>query len=121
MIYNKTKGKTVVENVIVAGGMLQKARGLMFRKDLNGNDAMLLVFENPSENNGIWMFGMRFPIDLIFLDEEWRVIRIHRNIKPLGWRPSSWKVYYPEDKAKYALEMAAGRANGIEHGDVLGF
>jgi len=121
MIYNKTKDNTVVSNVIVAGSKLQKARGLMFRKGLNGEDGMLLVFDSPSGSNGIWMFGMRFPIDLIFIDENWKVINIHRNIRPLGISPGSWKIYYPDSDAKYALEIAAGRSNGMEKGDTLGF
>lgn len=121
MIYNKTKGEVVIENVEVVGSRRGKAKGLMMRKNIPQDNGMLLVFGNASESNGIWMFGMRFPIDLIFMDDEWRVIMIHREIKPVGINPGSWKVYYPEGKAKYALEIAAGRANGIEIGDTLGF
>ncbi|MCK4327732.1 MAG: DUF192 domain-containing protein [Candidatus Diapherotrites archaeon] len=81
----------------------QKFMGLMFRKKLGRPMALVLAVESR------WMAAihtlfMRFPIDLVFLDSERRVVDVVKNVKP--WRLN----IVPKKPAKYVVEMRAGAA-----------
>jgi uncharacterized membrane protein (UPF0127 family) len=59
------------------------------------------------------MFFMRFPIDVVFLDRDRRVVAIKHGLRP-------WQVAAAR-RAVAALELPAGAAAeaGIEEGDVF--
>jgi uncharacterized membrane protein (UPF0127 family) len=61
----------------------------------------------------VHMFFMRFPIDVVFLDRDWKVVRVVRGLRP--WRVAGAR------RAVAALELPAGTAAeaGIAEGDVL--
>jgi uncharacterized membrane protein (UPF0127 family) len=61
----------------------------------------------------VHMFFMRFPIDVVFLDRDWRVVGVRHELRP--WRFAGAR------RAVAALELPAGAAAtaGIEEGDVL--
>lgn len=73
----------------------ERAIGLLGRSMLEESEAMW--FENCSF---IHMFGMRMPIDLIFLDHDNRVLKVVEGLKP--WRISL------SIKAKKAVEVKSG-------------
>jgi uncharacterized membrane protein (UPF0127 family) len=105
-------GKFVCE-AGVARSPWRKALGLMFRGSLGEGEGLLLDFGQEGRF-GIWMLFMRFPIDVVFLDKEWRVVGLHKRARPFApWRPGTWKVYYPESKARYALEIRAGAVERV--------
>jgi uncharacterized membrane protein (UPF0127 family) len=117
------KGRTVIaENVEVAESGFHKARGLMLRGSLHRNSALLMVFDKPGKH-GIWMPLMRFPIDIVFLDSRKRVAGLHSRAKPISFRKSTWRIYYPEKPAKYVIELPAGqiKRKNIRPGDRLVF
>jgi len=117
------KGKTVIaENVEVAEGFFHKMRGLMLRGSLPRNSCLLMIFEKP-EKHGIWMPLMRFSIDIVFLDSQKRVVGLHERVKPVSFWKKTWRVYYPEKHAKYAIELPAGtiKRKGIAAGNLLQF
>ncbi len=80
------------------------ARGLAGRTRLDNDEAMLFVF---SENKtwGIWMKGMKMSIDIVWLDEQKRVVHVEENIQPDA---EPYEVYEPPVPARYVLEMKAG-------------
>lgn len=105
-----------------ASGFIRKAIGLMNRSKLNKNEAMLFSF--PFEHRwSFWMFGMRFPLDIVFLDKRRKVVHIERNTKPFSLDPKTWKTIKPAKKCKYVVEINAGSASRkrIKAGDVLNF
>ncbi|MBI3412952.1 MAG: DUF192 domain-containing protein [Candidatus Aenigmarchaeota archaeon] len=105
-----------------AGGFAGKVFGLMFRNKLPDGSGMLFSF--PLEYTwSFWMFGMRFPIDIIFMDRKKKIIHIERNARPLSFDPSTWKTIKPRKKFMYTLEINAGEAKDkrIKVGDVLTF
>jgi uncharacterized membrane protein (UPF0127 family) len=117
------KGRTVIaENVEVAESFASKTLGLMLRKKLPRNSALLMIFDKPGKH-GIWMPLMRFPIDIVFLDSHKRVVGLHSGARPISFRKRTWKVYYPEKPAKYVVELPAGTVErrGILHGDQMLF
>ena len=83
--------------------------GLMFRASLPDGYGLLL---RPCSS--IHMFFMRFPLDVVFVDGDGRVVRILDSIRP-------WRASFPVRGAKAAIELGAGAARraGVSPGDVL--
>ncbi|HRP26446.1 MAG TPA: DUF192 domain-containing protein [Thauera sp.] len=83
----------------------QRALGLLGRRALAADEALLI---RPCTS--IHTFGMRFAIDVVFLDREGRVRAVHPALPP--WRAVRCRG------AHAVLELAAGGAAraGIERG-----
>lgn len=81
----------------------QKALGLMLRKELKESEGMLFDFKTESSPS-MWMLGMRFPIDMIWLDMGFRIVHIEKSCPP----GTFWKIYFPKKKARYVLEVKSG-------------
>ena len=95
-VINKSRDVVLATNCEIADSFFARFCGLMLRKSLCKDNALLL-----KPCNSIHMLFMRFPIDVIFLNSESEVIGICHSIKP--WRTSS--VFW---KAKSAIEFPAG-------------
>jgi uncharacterized membrane protein (UPF0127 family) len=83
----------------------QRSKGLAVKDDLKENEAMLFVFSKENEY-GFWMKDMEFPIDIIWLDSDRKVVHIEHSLEPCG--PDSCPVYEPNAEALYVLETVAG-------------
>ncbi len=95
-IENTTRQTVVCERARRADTFLSRLRGLMFRRSLAPDDGLLLV-----PDWSIHTFFMRFPIDVLFLDEIWRVLSVHPTVPP-------WRVG-PVHRGAYAvLELPPG-------------
>jgi hypothetical protein len=84
-----------------------RALGLMFRPSLPLDRALLFVFDRP-EFHGIWMKNCRFPIDIVWLDADKRVVHVADSVPPCTKDPCP--SYQPMRKAVYVVEMNAGQA-----------
>jgi hypothetical protein len=84
-----------------------RAMGLMFRPSLPLDRGMLFVF-GASEFHGIWMKNCRFPIDILWLDEERRIVHLAEGVPPCAADPCP--VYAPLRRASYVVELNAGQA-----------
>lgn len=87
--------------VEIADSFFKKIKGLMFRDSLPENFGMLFVFDYDGYH-GIWMIGMKFPIDIIWIDKRKKIVDFVENAKP------SFNTYRPVKKARYVLEINAG-------------
>ncbi|MDX1536041.1 MAG: DUF192 domain-containing protein, partial [Candidatus Spechtbacterales bacterium] len=58
-----------------------KAKGLSGRSSLAEEHGMLFVFNRPGTYS-FWMKEMNFPIDIIWIGEDMRVVDITKNAKP---------------------------------------
>ena len=119
-IKNLTKKNILVKDFEIADSMGKQTKGLMFRKELVPDSGLLMVF-NRERKHEIWMFGMRFPIDIVFMDRDKRIVDIKHSAKPMGKNPKSWKIHRPKEPCKYVLEVNADlvRKTGTEIGDLL--
>ncbi len=121
-IRNTTRRTLIADRVEVARSFWKKTLGLMFRGNIGDSEGFLLEFgrEGPY---GIWMFGMRFPIDLVFIDSRKRVVDVFEGIMPVSINPATWRVYTPSKSAKWVLELKAGRAKKTrtKKGDRISF
>ncbi|MBI2097824.1 MAG: DUF192 domain-containing protein [Candidatus Vogelbacteria bacterium] len=106
-------GKLKIE---IADDDIERSRGLSGRTTLAENEGMLFVFDAPG-SYGFWMKNMNFPIDIIWLDEDWRIAGVTANVSPESFP----QIFYPERPIKYVLEVKAGfaRRQSIQTGQVV--
>ena len=64
---------------------------------------MLFVFDHPAQYP-FWMKDMNFPIDIIWIDENLKVIFIKKNAVPESYP----EVFTSPQNSKYVLEVVAG-------------
>ena len=74
---NLTKNTWLATTVRKADNFLTRLVGLLRRTSLGPEEALWLI---PSK--GVHTFGMRFPIDIIFLNEDNKVIHTVRDLAP---------------------------------------
>ena len=101
-------GHVVCERCVLADTALTRMRGLLGRRELPVGEGLFL---RPASS--IHMAFMRFPIDAVFLDEDGRVVKVARDLRP--WRMAAAR------RAKAVVELPAGEASrrGIEVGHRL--
>lgn len=92
--------------VRLARGFFARARGLLGTRSL-APDAGLLI----PRCSAVHTFGMRYPIDLLFLDHDATVVAIHPAVPP-------WRIRRLPGAAA-VLEVAAGTAAAIRPGQRL--
>jgi uncharacterized protein len=101
--------------VDIAATGAEKAKGLGERDNMPQNHGMLFPYDH-KEQYGFWMKGMRFPIDIIWIEDH-TIVDISKNvpIATSGALPS----YYPKKPVNKILELNAGTVDrlGIEIGD----
>ena len=68
-------------------------------------EAMLFPFETEGRHS-FWMQGMKFPIDIIWLDSAKTVVHIEPQLEPCT--PLDCPSYQPDQNAMYVLETVAG-------------
>lgn len=63
----------------------ERRKGLMFREEMAAGHGMLFIFET-SGPRAFWMKNTPLPLDLIFLDEEGRVVSVQADAEPFSER-----------------------------------
>jgi uncharacterized protein len=86
----------VGQRIRVAESGLTRIVGLLGERELQPGDGLLIV---PSQ--GVHTLGMRFPIDIAVLDNDWRIIAIRRDMRPFRMTRVFWK-------AAAVLELPSG-------------
>jgi uncharacterized membrane protein (UPF0127 family) len=81
---------------------------------------MLFIFEE-EEVHSFWMKNMRFPIDILWLDKEKRIVHLESRVPPCAADPCP--TYTPGRPAVFVLELRSGAAekHGLKLHDRLGF
>lgn len=80
----------------------KRAQGLMDRKYLPENHGMLFIFEKP-DRHMFWMKNTWLSLDIIFFDDDFRVVGIIENTTPMSLAPL--QIDAP---ARFVLEVSAG-------------
>ncbi|MCX7319393.1 MAG: DUF192 domain-containing protein [Hyphomicrobiales bacterium] len=91
----------------------QRAKGLMYRKELADGRGMLFDF-TPEQSISMWMKNTYISLDMIFIGADGRVTRVAENTEP-----ESTRIVSSGGPAKAVLEVIAGTARryGIAPGD----
>lgn len=82
----------------------ERAKGLSGSSSLGNGNAMLLVFDHEQEW-GIWMKDMKYPIDIVWLNKDKKVVHIVKNAPPESY---PFESFVNKKPAKYVLELPAG-------------
>lgn len=98
------KGK--IMKALVADSSTKRMIGLMYRNSIPQGTCMLFVFDG-NGRHGIWMRNMKFPIDVLWLDADLRVVDYVEGIKPCT-SIFNCKTYEPKKDAKYIVELNSG-------------
>lgn len=98
-------GKTY--KLILAKTDIEKQKGLSGRSSLPSDSGMLFVFEN-KDTHAFWMRDMKFPIDIIWIDEN-KVVDFVENVPApaANQDPTTLPIYKPAAAANYVLEVNA--------------
>ena len=101
-------GEVVGANVERASSHWERMRGLLGREGLAPGGGMRF-----DGTNSIHMAFMRFPIDVLYLDRQWHVVKLVHGLAP--WRFSA------APRAKITVELPAGTLRGLDirAGDVI--
>ena len=86
-----------------------RIRGLSGIEKMNENEGMLFLFDKPSKQ-GFWMNKMNFPIDIIWLDSNNKVVHIEKQLEPCKLFLAC-PVYNPEVDSLYVIELRSGFAD----------
>ncbi len=79
MLINARTGKSVASSVEIATTRAQRRRGLLGRDGLRAGSAFVLT-----PCRAVHTIGMRFPIDVIFIDDGGEVVKLVERLE--GWR-----------------------------------
>lgn len=108
-ISNPVRQTMLGDRIGVADTTLTRFVGLMGRGSLAPGHGLLI---RPS--NGVHTLWMRFPIDVLLLDREYRVLSVYESLRPFRMTSINWK-------AASALELPSGTIapTGTQAGDLL--
>lgn len=107
LMNDRTRSAVALE-VDVAATRATRRRGLLGRESFGATEGLLLI---PCK--AVHTVGMRFPIDVVFIDGDGRAVRIVPALAP-------WRIAMSA-RAKAVIELAAGTAAAadIQIGDML--
>ena len=108
-IHNQTRGRPLVSEGRAARRFWTKLRGLLGYPPLRAGQGLWI-----ESCNSIHTLGMGFPIDVLYLDREGRVIRLAEKMQPNRIGPLVWR-------ARSVVELPAGaiEKGGTKVGDRL--
>src|SRR5881296_4126559 len=111
VVRNRTRGAILASKVELADRPRARRTGLLKRDILNAGEGLWIY-----PTRAIHTFGMRFPIDVAFLDRRLHVRRVYHSLVPFR---CAWLVW----GGRSVLELASGSlANtGTTVGDELQF
>jgi hypothetical protein len=115
MLKNLTTGEVIARVVLQCDRFWTRARGLMFRRPLPEDKVYLFVERRESvAQTAIHMFFVFFPIAVVWLDRERRVVdkALARPFRP---------YYAPRSRAQYFVEGPVSLLKRVSVGDQLEF
>lgn len=92
-VHNRSRGVALAERARHATGLWERLVGLLGTDEL-GSDLGLVL----EPCNSVHMFGMRYPIDVLFLDAAGRVLHIAEGLRP-------WRMTKVVRGARVAIEL----------------
>lgn len=106
-------------NVSVAKTTEELQKGLSERNSLPQEQGMLFVFDQPADHS-FWMKGMKFPIDIIFINND-KIVSISKNAQPVKDENATLPLYNSGASADKVLEINAGLSDkyGFKPGDQI--
>lgn len=97
-------------------------RGMMFRDSFPEGRGMLFVHGTPGQY-GYWMYQVRIPLDIVWMDRLGKIVEISENTPPCRTQASQCPTYGGTKTALVVLELPAGygRKHDVTPGNVIRF
>jgi len=110
------KVKDSIISVEIADTPEKRQQGLMYRKTMKDNEGMLFIFET-EDFRTFWMKNTLIPLDMVWMDPNYKVIYITKDAQPCVFDPCEMYVA----PAKYVLELKGGWSdrNNLQVGDSI--
>lgn len=114
ILINKTKN-TNLGPVEFADSFFSRFRGLMLKKELSAGLVLKIPAGRGKRGSAIHMFFMRIPLDVIFADENKKIVDVV-TLDP-------WTTYTPKAPARFVIELEVGslKSSQTEIGDIIEF
>jgi len=95
--------------VMIADTEPRRVRGLMFEDQLPYDQGMIFVFEK-SGLYSLWMLNMQFSLDMIWFDQDGKVVHIEKDVPPCktALEITTCQSIVPDTEAVYILEVTSG-------------
>jgi uncharacterized membrane protein (UPF0127 family) len=108
-LMNRSKNVELASDVKIASSFFSRAKGLLGARTLPEGNALWI-----HHCNSIHTWFMRFPIDVVFVDDRMIVRKVCEHVGP-------WRMTMPSNKLKSVFEMPAGTVSRrpVEIGDEL--
>jgi uncharacterized membrane protein (UPF0127 family) len=110
-VINKTRSTIIAESVKIADTPASRLIGLLKHSTISPHEALIIT-----HTRSIHMFFMRFAIDVIFVDKNFRVVGLVKNIKPFRMSPYFWRAHYAIEAAPETISSSR-----TEMGDEVGW
>ncbi len=112
MIINQSKNSVLVNNERLCKTIFSHAKGLMFSKRIK--DFGLFFIMPRQRIHSLHMWFVFYPIDILFLDLNKKVVDLKFNFRPFSF-------YTPRKKCKYIVELPHGTIHSSRTtlGDVI--
>lgn len=108
------KNKILAKQAKVYKNIFLRSLGLRFSRDRN--KALILASEKENiYETTIDMYFVFFPIDVLWLDSNYKVVDIRKKVKPFTG-PTK-----PKKEAKFVVELPEGMAENVKLGDKIRF
>lgn len=102
LFQNVTKKTVIVEKGWIAANAFQRMRGLLGYNGLRDDQGLFL-----SPGNCIHMRGMKFPLDVIFVNRKLEVMKVVSNLQPQP-RWKLWKMTSGGWRSHSCFELPVG-------------
>ena len=109
VLRNISRGSELATDVHLALSVAERTRGLLDWSEIREGQALII-----SPCNSVHMFGMRFAIDVLFLDKAGVVVRAIEGLKP-------WRFTRLHFRARHTVELPPGAIarSGTQRGDKI--
>ncbi len=99
----------IPHQVKIADTEPRRVRGLMFEDQLPYDQGMIFVFEE-SGLYSLWMLNMQFSLDMIWFDQDGKVVHIEKDVPPCktALEITTCQSIIPAEEAVYVLEVTSG-------------
>jgi len=109
------RGEPSRVTVELASTPRERTQGLMYRKSLGKDEGMLFLFDR-TDIQKFWMKNTFVSLDMIFINEQMKVVGVEANAEPLTLQPRG-----PDLPSRYVLEVVGGWAesHGVASGTTV--
>ena len=99
---NQATGEVIARRIVQPKGWYARTLGLLARVSIDPDEGLWL-----ERCWGIHTVGMRFPIDVVFLDSTFRIVSVRQDVRP-------GRLAVAQANASHVVELRAGTCDALD-------